>query len=116
MSIDSTLGDFVEGDESGDEGGEDDADVMAGARYGRGSEASHDGVEDAGECRNCGRDLANDPAIRDDLLRLLGDNHQRVPVCNKTECRTDFFTREARKSLDADLARTVNRARNQITK
>lgn len=115
MSIDSpSLEDFLEPAESGEESGESGEEKITGARYGRDAESAHDAVpDDAGECRNCGRDLVNDPDISNDTLRVLGDNYRRVPVCDDASCRADFFGGGVTGSLSADLAPTVSRAHSQ---
>lgn len=116
MSTDTpTLEDFVERGESGEESGESGEQEITGARYGRDADSTHDPEpDDAGECRNCGRDLVNDPDISNDTLRVIGDNHRRVPVCDDNDCRGDFFGGGTTGTKDTDLCRTVDRARNEV--
>jgi hypothetical protein len=116
MSTDTpTLEDFLQAAESGEESGESGEEEITGARYGRNAESAHEAVpDDAGQCRNCGRDLVNDPDISNDTLRVIGDNHRRTPVCNHAECRADYFGGGESTVKEADLVRTVDRARNEV--
>lgn len=117
MSTDNpTLADFAKSDKSAGEGGADGADITTGARYGRGAESTHDAEpDDAGDCRNCGRDLVNDPDISDTTLRVIGDNWRRVPVCDDPDCRADYWD-GATGAKETDLCRTVDRARNEVAR
>lgn len=110
-----TLDDYYTPDqdsvESEQEGGAEEPEVVEGALYGRPSEtASRDEPDDAGCCRNCGRDLLDDSTIAKDVLRVVGDNHLRTPVCDDLECRLDVFG-GGEIETDAHLSRTVGRYR-----
>lgn len=93
----------------------DSEDIMEGARYGRSGRhtESHEPA-DAGCCLNCGRDLRADPDVDNDVLRTLGDNYDRVPVCDRLKCRKDVLGVVESQVKDAVLSRAVNRARSEV--
>lgn len=38
--------------------------------------------KDAGCCKRCGRDIADDPDVDSEVVRVFGDSHGRLPACN----------------------------------
>lgn len=112
MSTDQpTLSEYLVAEET-----DDDTEVTPGAAYGRPRKRDGPSGEpaDAGCCQTCGRDLRADPDISDDVLRVVGDNHERVPVCNADECIEQHFPASVQFEGTARLSYVVRRARDEI--
>lgn len=91
-----TLTDFATED---DQAAEDSVEVMEGARYGRARERTpQHPPADAGQCTNCGNDIS---AYRQ---RIIGDEHGRVPVCDRHDCQRDLFGGTIHQAMSIDKA------------
>lgn len=93
---------------------QDSVESTPGAKYGRSETAPETEPADAGCCQNCGHDLRADPEIDAEVLRVVGDNHERTPVCDRKECRQEVFGAREQRRHGSTFSRAVQRARGEI--